>query len=85
MGEVFRATDTKLGRDMAIKVLPTEVSRGLERLARSRREATLLAALKNRHNAAMTTQERATVPARQPDRRRHPRARLETSMSLGIA
>ena len=34
MAEVFRATDTKLGREGAIKVLPAEVARNPERLAR---------------------------------------------------
>lgn len=45
MGEVYRATDTKLGRDVAIKVLPSELARDPERLARFEREARLLASL----------------------------------------
>ena len=45
MGEVYRARDTKLKRDVAIKVLPTEFSRDPERMARSRREAEVLASL----------------------------------------
>jgi len=45
MGEVYRATDTKLRRDVAIKVLPAAFTADKERLARFEREAQLLAQL----------------------------------------
>jgi len=45
MGEVYRATDAKLGRDVAIKVLPEEFAADEERLARFEREARVLASL----------------------------------------
>ena len=45
MGEVWRATDTTLGRDVAIKILPAAFAADAERLARFEREAKLLASL----------------------------------------
>jgi serine/threonine protein kinase len=45
MGEVYRATDTRLGRDVAIKVLPEALARDAERLRRFETEARAVAAL----------------------------------------
>jgi hypothetical protein len=45
MGEVYRARDTKLGRDVALKILPAECQRHAERRARFGREARTLASL----------------------------------------
>src|SRR6185295_13379996 len=45
MGEVYRARDTALGRDVAIKVLPAGLAADAERMTRFRREAQALAAL----------------------------------------
>ena len=39
MGEVYRATDTKLGRDVAIKVIPAAFAQDADRMARFTREA----------------------------------------------
>jgi serine/threonine protein kinase len=51
MGEVYRARDTKLNREVAIKVLPEMFAADPERLARFNREAQLLAALNHPHIA----------------------------------
>ena len=59
MGEVYRATDTTLGRDVAIKVLPPEVVQDPERLGRFKREAHLLASLNHPHIAAIYGLEEA--------------------------
>jgi len=53
MGEVYRATDTKLSREVAIKVLPAAVARDPDRLARFEREAKVLAALNHPNIAAI--------------------------------
>src|SRR5262245_32917841 len=53
MGEVYRARDTKLDRDVAIKVLPEEFATNAERLARFEREARLLASLNHPNIAAI--------------------------------
>lgn len=52
-GEVYRARDTKLGRDVAIKVLPEIVSQDIERLRRFEREARLLAQLNHTNIATI--------------------------------
>ena len=53
MGEVYRARDTKLGRDVAIKVLPPAFALDRDRLSRFEREARVLAALNHPHIAAI--------------------------------
>ena len=49
MGEVYRARDTRLGRDVAIKVLPAEFASDPDRLRRFEQEARAVAALSNPH------------------------------------
>ncbi len=61
MGEVWRARDTKLGREVALKVLPQSVAADAERLARFEREAQLLAALNHPHIAAIYGVEDSTA------------------------
>ena len=53
MGEVWRAKDTKLGREVAIKTLPEEFAKDADRLARFEREAKLLASLNHPNIAAI--------------------------------
>ncbi|MEK6675933.1 MAG: protein kinase [Planctomycetota bacterium] len=53
MGEVYRARDTRLDRDVALKILPAAFAHNPERVARFRREATLLASLNHPHIAAV--------------------------------
>ena len=66
MGEVYRATDTKLKRQVAIKVLPASVAGDPDRLARFQREAEVLASLNHPNIAAIygiedTTDAKALV------------------------
>ena len=62
MGEVYRARDTRLNRDVAIKVLPDVFSSDPDRLGRFRREAQLLATLNHQNIAAIYGLEEAGIP-----------------------
>ena len=53
MGKVYRATDSELDRDVAIKTLPAALASDADRLARFEREAKLLAALSHPHIASV--------------------------------
>src|SRR4051794_40087683 len=59
MGEVYRATDTNLKREVAIKVLPASVAADVDRLARFQREAEILAALNHPNIAHIHGLEKA--------------------------
>ena len=89
MGEVYRAHDTKLGRDVAIKILPSALAEDEDRLARFEREAKLLATLNHPHIAVVygldevagTSVSRRRSRARQATRARpaHRRFRPRTA------
>ena len=64
MGEVYRALDTKLKRDVALNVLPQAFAQDPDRLARFQREAELLAMLNHPHVAAIFSIIRSTTGAR---------------------
>src|SRR5919108_3822608 len=59
MGEVYRARDTKLGREVALKILPEAFAHDPERVARFQREAKTLAALNHPHIATIHGLEEA--------------------------
>src|SRR5262249_50795751 len=59
MGDVYQASDPKLGRDVAIKVLPESFAHDTERVARFDREARVLASLNHPHIAAIYGMEQA--------------------------
>src|SRR5262252_6479426 len=59
MGEVYRARDTKLNRDVALKILPDAFALDADRLARFSREAQVLASLNHPHIAQIHGYEQA--------------------------
>jgi len=93
MGEVYLATDTKLGREVALKVLPAEVARDPDRLARFQREAKALAALDHPNIVTVFSVEEANgihfltmqLVDGQPLDRLIPEHGLPSSGSYGIA
>jgi serine/threonine protein kinase len=68
MGEVYRARDGRLQRDVAIKILPEAFAADPERLARFKREAQVLAALNHPHIAAIYGVEEGQTQALGPAR-----------------
>ena len=65
MGEVWRATDTRLGRDVAIKVLPLALANDVQYMPRFEREAQILAALNHPNIAAIRRTHRPIAIARE--------------------
>ena len=64
MGQVYRATDTTLGRQVAIKILPDAFASDPDRMARFEREAKTLGALNHPHIAAIYGFEKSPRHAR---------------------
>ena len=92
MGEVYRAHDSKLDRDVAIKLLPSHLTGDAERLARFQREAKMLASLNHpkvesptpEGPAAAVSAERATPPVASYRWRRCPGVWNESRISKGL-
>ena len=73
MGEVYRATDSRLKRDIAIKVLPDAFSLDAESIARFQREAEVLASLNHPHIAAIAIPvDLPSAPAHRPAQQLQP-------------
>ena len=61
MGEVYRGTDTKLGRSVALKILPAALASDVDRVARFEREAKTLASLNHPHIAVLFGAEQSGI------------------------
>jgi serine/threonine-protein kinase len=81
MGEVYRARDERLDRDVAIKVLPEEVAQDEARLARFEREAKLLASLSHQNIATLYGLEEVELPVAPSDDRGRPQHVIPRSFS----
>ena len=82
MGTVYRATDTKLGREVAIKVLPRSFAEDADRMARFNREAKVLASLNHPHIAQIYgIEERALVMELVPGETLQPPLPLKTALN----
>jgi len=75
MGEVWRATDSKLGRDVALKVLPEEFAKDPDRMKRFEREAKVLASLNHSNIAHLYGLENSVILSEGPGRVESPEAR----------
>jgi serine/threonine protein kinase len=64
MGEVYRARDVRLDREVAVKILPRELAGVRESSERFLREAKILAAINHPHIAQITTSKKRTVSER---------------------
>ena len=93
MGEVYQATDSKLGRSVAIKLLPEAFTHDAERAARFEREARVLASLNHPNIAAIYGVEESggrkflvmELVRRRDAGRTHQRGPIPVEESLGIA
>ena len=85
MGEVYQAHDTKLGRDVAIKVLPEAFAHDPERLSRFQREAKMLAALNHPNIATIDGLEQSNGHELPGDGTERMADRTETLAWLGSA
>ncbi|MEJ2583378.1 MAG: protein kinase, partial [Acidobacteriota bacterium] len=79
MGEVWRATDEKLGREVALKVLPQEFAADPDRIERFEREAKVLASLNHPNIAHLSGFERGSGTGTDTDAGKNSKLKTQTS------